>query len=161
MEEGWWSQRSQLTWASPRTQQLNWYIVATGKILSELYKIYLKQYKTLLPEVTCPTEEAAGEHLTHFPPGVWSSGSLKQPWALFAGWAVSGTEWEAAKALLSPYSVPHSIFWCFNADFLSCHHLFSPRVIYFHSGFSFFALPALYGLSCSGNRDHKQAERKG
>lgn len=47
-------------------QQLNWYIVATGKILSELYQIYLKHYKTLLPEVTFPTEEAAGEHLTCF-----------------------------------------------------------------------------------------------
>lgn len=46
-----------------QTQQLNQYIVATGKILSELYQIYLKQYKTLLPEVTFPTEEAASEHL--------------------------------------------------------------------------------------------------
>lgn len=38
-------------------------LVATGKILSELYQIYLKQYKALLPEVTFLTEEAASEHL--------------------------------------------------------------------------------------------------
>lgn len=49
-----------------QTQQLHQHIVATGKILSELYKIYLKQYKTLLPEVTFSPEEAAGEHLTCF-----------------------------------------------------------------------------------------------
>lgn len=56
-----------------QTQQLNWYAVGSGKILSELYKIYLKQHKTLLPEVTFLTEEAAGEHLTRV---LWVCGAL-------------------------------------------------------------------------------------
>lgn len=75
-----------------------------------------------------------------FASGVWSSEPLKHPWAVVCR---VGCQWEAARALLSPYSLPHSSFWCFSAIFLSCHHLFSPTVIYFHSGFSFFPFPAL------------------
>lgn len=78
VEEGWWSQRCQLTRASPRaqswdTQQLN--IAAKGKVLSELNQIYLKQHKTLLPEITFPTFPRWTFHL--FSSGMWSSGSLK------------------------------------------------------------------------------------
>lgn len=46
------------------TQQINWQILAIGEIISELYQICLKQYKTLLPEVTFLTEEATEEHMT-------------------------------------------------------------------------------------------------
>lgn len=141
VEEGWWSQRCQLTRASPRaqswdTQQLN--IAAKGKVLSELNQIYLKQHKTLLPEIIFPTFPRWTFHL--FSSGMWSSGSLKHPWAMVGRLDWVGSCKGSAQSLLTPTLIFLMLKCWF---FLSFHHLLSPTVSYFHSGFSFFALPAI------------------
>lgn len=83
-----------------QTQQLHQNIVATGMISSELYQIYLKQYKALLPEVTFPTEEAAGEHLLQVC-GALSHWSIPEPRVGFQ-WDWAGSCKGSAQSLLHP-----------------------------------------------------------